>query len=48
MALNDSKKDHSGEVLIYSKYITLRNGRRIYAKDYGKKAFAIWIRKKSR
>lgn len=35
-------------VLIYRAYITLRNGRRLYARQKGKKAFAFWVpRKKS-
>jgi len=29
--------------VIFRPYITLRNGKRIYAKDYGKKAFRIEI-----
>lgn len=28
---------------IYSAYITLKNGHRIYAKDCGKKAFRFWV-----
>jgi len=28
----------------YTAYITLRNGRRIYASQYGKRAFRIWIK----
>ncbi len=30
---------------IYTKYITLKNGRRIYAKAYGLKAFKLWVNK---
>ncbi len=32
-------------IYIYVSYITLKNGRRIYAKSYGKKAFRIAVRK---
>ncbi len=32
---------------IFVAYITLKNGRRIYAKSYGKKAFRIAVRKRS-
>ena len=28
---------------IYSAFITLKNGHRIYAKNFGKKAFRFWI-----
>lgn len=28
---------------IYRPYITTKDGRRIYAKSYGKKAFKIWV-----
>ena len=28
-------------VLVFSAYITLRNGRRLYARDLGKKAFCF-------
>lgn len=28
---------------IFTTYITQKDGSRIYAKDYGKKAFRIWI-----
>lgn len=28
---------------IYRTYITTKDGRRIYAKTYGKKAFRIWV-----
>ena len=32
---------------VYTTYITLKDGRRIYAKDYGLKAFRIWIESKT-
>ena len=28
---------------VYSTYITLKNGHRIYAKNYGKKVFRFWV-----
>lgn len=28
---------------IYVAYITTKNGQRLYAKQYGKKAFRIWV-----
>lgn len=28
---------------IYTAYITSKDGRKLYAKQYGKKAFCIWI-----
>lgn len=31
---------------IFTKYITLKDGRRIYASDYGKRAFRIQVTKK--
>mgnify|MGYP001580682168 CR=1 FL=1 len=30
--------------IVYTAYITLRNGHRLYAKQYGKKAFELHIR----
>ena len=37
-------KDRPGKTLIFVAYITLKSGRRIYARDYGKKAFPIWVK----
>lgn len=31
---------------IYTAYITQKDGTRIYARDYGKRAFRIWVEKK--
>lgn len=31
--------------LVFTPYITLKNGRRIYARQYGKKAFCFFRRK---
>ena len=28
---------------IFTAYITLKDGSRIYARDYGKRAFKIWV-----
>lgn len=33
-----------GRRLIFVAFITLKNGKRIYAKDYGKRAFAIYVK----
>jgi len=32
---------------IYTTYITLKNGERIYAEHYGKRAFRIWVNSKN-
>ena len=37
---------HDDSEYIFVKYITGKDGRRIYAKDYNKKAFRILIRKR--
>jgi len=34
------------EEYVYTKYITLKNGKRIYAEHYGLKAFRLKIRRK--
>lgn len=31
---------------IFRAWITTKNGDRIYARDYGKRAFRIWVTKK--
>lgn len=33
--------------VVYTAFITLKNGRRIYARQYGKKAFRILVDEKS-
>lgn len=33
---------------IFRAWITTKNGNRIYAKDYGKKAFRIWVELKKK
>jgi hypothetical protein len=30
--------------LIFRPFITLKNGKKIFASSYGKKAFPIWVR----
>lgn len=35
--------EKDGYVLICRPYITLRNGRRIWARWYGKQAFCFWV-----
>lgn len=41
---NCSVQEDSSVVYIYTAYITLRNGQRIYAKSRGLKAFRIAVR----
>ena len=36
-----------GRVLMFVASITTRSGKRIHAKDYGLKAFPIWVRDKA-
>jgi hypothetical protein len=36
----------SGYDIVYTKFITLKNGRRIYASSYGLKAFRLRVRRK--
>lgn len=40
--MNDNRKD--GVKYIYVAFITLRNGKRIYASQYGLKAFRIAVK----
>jgi hypothetical protein len=35
--------DKPGYVLICRPYITLRNGKRLYASECGKQAFCFWV-----
>ena len=43
------KKESSGDyVLIFRPYITLKNGRRLYASSYGRKAWPLWVRRNKR
>lgn len=41
--MRDRRMDEN-VTIVYTAYITLRNGRRLYAKQYGKKAFELHIR----
>ncbi|MCX6150488.1 MAG: hypothetical protein NTX22_08210 [Ignavibacteriales bacterium] len=41
-----SKKGKPGYIKIFTKKITLRNGRVIYAGECGLKAFCIWVKSK--
>ena len=34
----------AGRRLIFTSSITLKNGKKIYASQYGLKAFAIWVK----
>jgi hypothetical protein len=43
MDANDSPRS-DGKVLIYTRFITLKDGRRIYASDKGLDAFRIWVK----
>lgn len=36
---------NDGEVVVFVAYITLRNGKRIYASQYGLRGFPIKVRK---
>lgn len=37
---------HPGKHLIFVRWITLKNGRRLDAQAYGKSAWAIWVNDK--
>ena len=39
-------KDTTEYVLVFRPYITLRDGRRLYARERGKRAFAFWVPRK--
>lgn len=39
-------KDKTEYVLVFRPFITLRNGRILYASEVGKKAFAFWVPRK--
>lgn len=41
--MRDNRMDEN-VTIVYTAYITLRNGHRLYAKQYGKKAFKLHIR----
>ncbi len=33
---------------IYTAYVTQKDGTRVYARDYGKRAFRIWVDKNTK
>jgi hypothetical protein len=37
---------HNGYETVFTAYVTLKNGKRIYAASYGKKAFCLKVRRK--
>lgn len=37
------RRNRAGKRLIFRAWITLKNGTRLYARDYGLKAFALWV-----
>jgi len=45
MAIPDNRPE---EDVVYTRYITLRNGKRLYAFAYGLNAFRIVVRRKKR
>jgi hypothetical protein len=44
----DDESAPEGYEWVYSTYITLRSGRRLYAANYGKKAFRFLVRVKAK
>ncbi len=40
----EKPKSRDGYRLIFRPFITLRNGKRLYARQVGKKAFPIWVK----
>jgi hypothetical protein len=38
--------DQRGREQIFTAYITTKSGKRLYASAYGRKAWAIWVKKK--
>lgn len=45
MATSESNSDY--EVIFVASFYSKKAGRRIYARDYGKKAFAIRVKRKA-
>ena len=43
---NGEERIPKGYEVVYTTYITLRNGKRLYASDYGRKAWRLVVRKK--
>ena len=46
MSIPDDEGVPEGYEVIYTAYITLRNGRRLYASAYGRKAWRLVVRKR--
>lgn len=44
--LKENEKVPEGHEVVYTTYITLKNGKRLYAAAYGIKAFRLLVRKK--
>ena len=44
--LKEGEKVPEGYKVVYAAYITLRNGRRLYAAAYGRKAWRLVVRSK--
>ena len=44
--LRDDEQIPEGYEVVYTAFITLRNGRRLYAAAYGRKAWRLLVRKK--
>jgi hypothetical protein len=44
----DDEQIPEGYEVVYTAYITLRNGKRLYASAYGRKAWRLIVRKKSK
>ena len=45
MKVEEQKVQEGDEAVVYTTYITLKNGKRIYAWQYGLKAFRLKVRK---
>ena len=44
--LKEDERTPEGYEVVYTAYITLRNGKRLYAATYGRKAWRLIVRKK--
>jgi hypothetical protein len=44
--IRDDEDVPEGYEVVYTAYITLRNGRRLYASAYGRKAWRLVVRKR--
>ena len=45
--LKKSERAPEGYEVVYAAFITLRNGKRLYASAYGRKAWRLVVRKKT-